>query len=545
MIIVACAAMTGRCDEVNEVISKQCGDNIVCNLNTTSGTLFVSGTGNMTNYNSSSGVPWHSNRSLVTNIVVGEGVKSIGSYAFNNHENLLNVSLPNSLEWIEENAFIWCEKLRNISIPSNVRYIGTKSFWDTDLTSINIPASVATIGNAVFGFCRKLGYIEVDKNNANYTSLNGVLYDKGLRYLISFPCNLTNDYTIPDGPYYIRPYAFYGCEKLKTLNIPQSISIFGEHAFNFCYSLSYVNITSSMSRIGVESLRESGIKSITVPPNIQFVEYYSVADCENLESVIVAGNASFGYGAFSYCTSLKRVTYLGNKDPGVYIGKDSFNGCKSLCFVCVPPEYESNAFCGRIDFLKSSSCLQLHNDEHKCFKIVCNGTNLTIAKRENVISWERQTNECIDYYCDNETGLIARNKCNSDTSLCSNGKCVDKTSVSNDKWAVTIEFNVEVSVSVDEVIDVISTETGINLDDVVISTEFDDNGYITRIVVYINDKETADEIAEKVDSSSHEILRHVKNTRVSSNPLQLANSMRINIFISSIILSFLILLSIH
>ena len=157
------------------------------------GTLNISGTGAMKNYNNTDNLsPVHMNSS-VKKIVIEEGVTSIGNAAFSG-----------------------CISLTNITIPDGVTSIGIMVFYNcTSLTSITIPDSVTSIGNSAFNSC---------------TSLTSI--------------------TIPDSVTRIGKYAFYDCSSLTSITIPDSVTSIGESVFSFCSSLTSITIPDSVTSIG-------------------------------------------------------------------------------------------------------------------------------------------------------------------------------------------------------------------------------------------------------------------------------------------------------
>ena len=169
------------------IASGNCGDNLTWELSCDS-VLTISGDGAMTNYNFvSPHAPWYSYNSAIKSIIINDGVTSIGQFAFYNCE-AISVSMPSSVTEIATQAFRECHELTDVQIPENVTTIGYSAFMGcVSLTSIFIPHSITNIGGSAFGECYGMISINVARENANYSSIDGVLYDKDTTTLIQYP----------------------------------------------------------------------------------------------------------------------------------------------------------------------------------------------------------------------------------------------------------------------------------------------------------------------------------------------------------------------
>ena len=177
------------------------------------GTLNISGTGAMKDYNSTDNLSPAYMNSSVKKVVIEEGVTNIGNWAFSECSSLTSITIPDSVTNIGAAAFDSCGSLTSIVIPNSVTSIESYAFSAcSSLTSITIPDSVTSIGNNAFDSCSSL------------TSI-----------------------TIPDGVTSIESYAFYNCSGLTSITIPDSVTNIGAAAFDSCTSLKTISLSCKSS----------------------------------------------------------------------------------------------------------------------------------------------------------------------------------------------------------------------------------------------------------------------------------------------------------
>ena len=247
-------------------------------------------------------------RSSLKSVTIPNTVASISSYAFENCSSLTSISIPNSVTIIESFAFYRCTSLTSITIPNSVTTIGGSAFNScTSLKSITIPNSVTSIGSTTFTYCQSLTSINVDSANKNYSSQDGVLFNKDKTKLVRYPNGSErNSYTIPSSVTSIGNYAFTDCEKLTSITIPNSVTSIGESSFDDCKNLT----------------------SITIPNSVRTIKDYAFSDCASLKSITISSSVtSIGYMAFWNCGALKDVYYSGNKEQWNKISIDGQNDC--------------------------------------------------------------------------------------------------------------------------------------------------------------------------------------------------------------------------
>ena len=122
MFILALSSIAASADK-----SGTCGSNLWWSYVSATKTLTISGTGTMENYDYYS-VPWFSIRENIANLYIENGVKNIGSSAFQECDYLNSVTIPYSLNSIDSAAFSGCSRLTSVSIPNSVTSIGENAF---------------------------------------------------------------------------------------------------------------------------------------------------------------------------------------------------------------------------------------------------------------------------------------------------------------------------------------------------------------------------------------------------------------------------------
>jgi hypothetical protein len=236
-----------------------------------------------------------------TTYSIPASVIDIGTLAFDSCANLTNITIPSGVVTIGDNVFNKCFSVAGFTIPNTVASIGSSAFYDcTNLTNIAIPGSVTNIGSLPFGLCLNLSAISVDTSNPDYSSTNGVLFDKNQTMFIQFPEGKAGNYMVPATVINIADSTFAVCLKLTGVTIPNSVTNIGFDAFGGDSSLTDVTIPNSVTSIG--ELAFDGcvsLTSVTIGNGVKNIGTFAFYGCNGLTNAIFNGNApTMGYGVF-------------------------------------------------------------------------------------------------------------------------------------------------------------------------------------------------------------------------------------------------------
>ena len=195
------------------------------------GTLTISGTGAMKDYNDNDNRSPIYKNSSVKKIVVEKGVTSIGESAFENCSSLTSVMIPDSVISIGTSAFHSCSRLPSITIPDSVTSIGNFAFEACNsLSSITLSNNITSIGNWAFHGCSLTSITIPD----SVTSIGAMAFHS---------CSNLKSITIPDSVTSIESAVFYNCTSLTSITIPDSVTSIGESAFSNCSSLQTISLS--------------------------------------------------------------------------------------------------------------------------------------------------------------------------------------------------------------------------------------------------------------------------------------------------------------
>lgn len=321
--------------------SGKCGPSAYWSFDSSTGTLTISGSGAMNDYEYGD-YPWMDYRDSIQTIVIGDQITQIGRYAFTGTA-CSTIKFGKNVRSIGERAFLECRNLNgDLTLPDSVQTIGAGAFQGCEKLSgdLTIPDSVQTIGDSAFEFCTGLnGTLTLGKNlrTIGKAAFSGCAFTGSLTIpegvteiangtfsssrsngmftgTLTLPSTLktigaeafaytdfSGELLIPDGVTSIGAHAFKECDGFGgTLSLPDSIKTVGERAFYLCKGFTGLKLSASLTKIEERS----------------FAHMYGL----KTEVVIPEGVTEIGEGAFS-CSHMPSVRFPSTLKK---IGKQAF-----------------------------------------------------------------------------------------------------------------------------------------------------------------------------------------------------------------------------
>lgn len=350
------------------------------------------------NYVSTSSNPLYSgngllylNGTLIKNLVVPSGVKQLGLCAFAGI-SLNSITVPDSVVSIDQ-SFYGCSDLESLTIPCSFDFGHNRVFDDASIDSLTltngtgkmaeypndasssfpwstirniyIQNNVCSLEMEFLKKCANLESFNVSSDNKNYSSVDGVLYNKNKELLVLYPSEKTDtEFVIPSFVKSIGDYAFnncnaiislesdvnsigrnafYQCSNLKKVEISNSCPSIGDYAFYRCNGATF-DFAQGISKVGAGSFDGSNIKSITLKDGVKEIGDYAFNDCPIIKIEIPNSVETIGNNAFSYCDRIEDIAIPSSVKT---IGDNAFRYCSEIRKMIIPSSVSSignNAF---------------------------------------------------------------------------------------------------------------------------------------------------------------------------------------------------------
>lgn len=365
--------------------SGKCGPSAYWSFDSSTGTLTISGSGAMEDYEYGNDYPWMDYRNSIQTIVIGDqitqigwnafpwtacstikfgkNVRSIGERAFNGCRNLNgDLTLPDSVQTIGAGAFQGCEKLSgDLTIPDSVQTIGDSAFeFCTGLNgTLTLGKNLRTIGKEAFYWCAFTGSLTIPEGVAEiadgaFSSLHQFNRDRMFNGTLTLPSTLktigaeafaytdfSGELLIPDGVTSIGANAFKECDGFGgLLSLPDSVKTVGEWAFYLCKGFTGLKLSAGLTKIEKLSFAHMyGLRTEVVIPEGVTEIGESAFSCSYMPSVRLPSTLKkIEKQAFMYAHNLTKITLPDGLET---IGDEAFSGCHPRNAVVLPASIKS------------------------------------------------------------------------------------------------------------------------------------------------------------------------------------------------------------
>ncbi len=323
-----------------------CTDTITWTLD--GSTLTISGSGEMPDYSSEFEVPWNNFKREILTLNLGDGITSVGNYAFYRCAFLRNVYLPDGILSVGKLAFGQCTYLSSVTLPDSVKVIKELAFSECiNLSSFRLPADIERIEPQAFYRCINLTEFTSDGGNGFYRVEDGIVYSDDMTQLVVYPCNKADtSYTIPDSVLTVCDYAAYGSKNITVLVMGKNVTSIGKNSFAYNESIESIVFSDKLTFIGESAFfSDSKLKEVILPEGLSELSDSAFSNCDLLEKVYIPSTVTqIGEACFSYCISLTEADI---SEGLVRIGVSAFECCYALRDIKFPESLntiESNAF---------------------------------------------------------------------------------------------------------------------------------------------------------------------------------------------------------
>lgn len=224
---------------------------------------------------------------------------------------------------IGDSAFAGQTDLKTIDIPNTVTTIGNNAFANSMCNEVVIPSSVSFIGLNAFRYCSNLTQITVNTNNQNYSSQDGILFDKAGQVLIKYPEGKTagQTYTIPSQVRRIEAYAL-ASTALNEIVIHSNVSdiregVFAEtnslsritvNAANTYYSSCQAGILYNKAKTSLIHAPQAVSGEVVIPSTIRAIDNKAFYNRSWMTKITIPSSVnSIGFEAFRGCSRLNEI----------------------------------------------------------------------------------------------------------------------------------------------------------------------------------------------------------------------------------------------
>ena len=275
------------------------------------------------------------NCASLRDVTLPSKLETISAYSFGDCTSLINIKIPSTIKtvksdynWADHGPFEGCTNLTDITFESGTTKINEYLFKDcSGLVSVTIPSGVNTIETSAFRDCVSLKNVSISNTVTkiststfkNCTSLEKIVVPDSVTYIDNDAfrnCASLRDVTLPSKLETISAYSFGDCTSLRNIKIPSTIKTvksdynWADHGpFEGCTNLTDITFESGTKiLLGYILKNVAGLKKVTIPSSVEFIENYAFEYSANLEKIYIL-NADCGFGDKAFANLTDAAVY--------------------------------------------------------------------------------------------------------------------------------------------------------------------------------------------------------------------------------------------
>ena len=237
---------------------------------------------------------------IIKSVTIPSSVTSIGDMAFENCKNLAQVTLPDTLTYIgqdilsgtafekenTEDGLLYAGKYllgidtetvpENVTVKEGTAYISAYTFMDCDVKTVSLPSTLKVIGNSAFYLCDELTSVNIPEGVTD------------ISYGAFWGCSTLDEVILPSTLKTIGMHCFADCVSLKSLDVPESVTDLEVGLIAGCKSITEFEIKDTVTYIASGTFSDTGIKSLHIPASVNYI--MSLGNCPELAEITVDSN---------------------------------------------------------------------------------------------------------------------------------------------------------------------------------------------------------------------------------------------------------------
>ena len=274
-------------------------------------------------YRYKEGEKWYIVTNNLLSVTLPDTIKTIGDYAFAYNGSLEKVNIPSEVSKIPQECFFGCKKMINMNLPDSVREIGSSAFEGCEVLESVEMRGVVNVGDKAFYQCNKL----VD-----------VIFSYSLKSIGSSAfqyCTLTETLDLSSVEK-LGGNVFSHNSTIKKVILNDNLQVLESGVFSYCRNLEEINFPSELVSIGNYCFERTGIKSAVFGGKLKEIGKKAFESCWSLAGTIDLSTVeTIGEDAFGWCTDIKKVILC---DELKILEKETFEMCVGIREINMPPE---------------------------------------------------------------------------------------------------------------------------------------------------------------------------------------------------------------